>query len=211
MAAFSHQRPTLPAGAALAAALALSGCARERYAPPPQAGDQAVARVDGRTVWASDVRQEAETQGLVAKGAPLAVNSEVFHGALEQVIDRKLLAAEAQKRGLDHDAATGAATGRGLDAARERALGDRLVETVIKGAVSEPAVQELYKEQVRTAGAEPSVTLAAARPQLARFLAYDRIRDLLVTLRRRAKVETLVKSASAPSPIFSTPAQEGRS
>lgn len=207
MAAFSHQRPTLPAGAALAAALALSGCARGRDEPPPQAGDQAVARIDGRTVWASDVRLEAEAQGLVAKGAPLAVNSEVFHGALEQVIDRKLLAAEAQKRGLDHDAETRG----GLDAARERALGDRLLETVVKSALSEPAVQDLYKEQVRTAGAEPSVTLAAARPQLARFLAYDRIRDLLVTLRRRAKVETLVKSASAPSPAFSTPAQEGRS
>jgi len=207
MAAFSHQRPTLPAGAALAAALALSGCARLRDEPPPQAGDQAVARVDGRTVWASDVRLEAEAQGLVAKGAPLAVNSEVFHGALEQVIDRKLLAAEAQKRGLDHDAATG----RGLDAVRERALGDRLVKAVITSAVSEPAVQALYTEQVKTAGLERPITLDAARPQLARFLAYDRIRDLLVTLRRRAKVETLVKSAPALSPTHSTPAQEGRS
>lgn len=202
MAAFSHQRPTLPAGAALAAALALSGCARS-----PQAGDQAVARVDGRTVRASDVRQEAEAEGLIARGAPLAANSPLFHDALDQVIDRKLLAAEAQRLGLDHDAASG----RGLDAARERALGDRLVKTVIGGAVTEPAVKALYDEQVSTAGTERPVALAAARPQLARFLAYDRIRDLLTTLRRRAKVETLVTSAPASPSDISTPAQEGRS
>jgi hypothetical protein len=197
LAAFSPLRPTLPAGAALAAALALSGCAR--------AGDEPVARVDGRTVWASDVRQEAETQGLVAEGGSLAVNSAVFHNTLEQVIDRKLLAEEAQKRGLDHDVASA----RDLDAARERVLSDRLVAAVVAPAVGEPAVQALYEEQVGTDGIEPPITLAAARPQIVRFLAYDRIRDLLVTLRQHATIETL--SATAPSPHLSTPAQEGRS
>lgn len=197
MAAFSPLRPTLPAGAALAAALALSGCARAGDERPPQGGDQAVARVDGQTVWASDVRQEAEAQGLVAKHALLAVNSEVFRNTLEQVIDRKLLASEARKRGLDHDAAS------------ERVLSNRLVEAVVAPAVGEPAVQELYKEQLEVARSEPPVTLAAARPQIVRFLAYDRIRDLLVTLRQHSRIETL--SATAPSPHLSTPAQEGRS
>lgn len=300
MAAFSPLRPTLLAGAALAAVLALGGCARAGGERPPQAGDQAVARVDGRTVWASDVRREAEAQGLIAKGEPLAVNSDLFHSTLEQVIDRKLLAAEAQTRGLDHEAATE----RALAAARERVLGDRLVETVVASAVSETAVQGLYKEQVKAArtaeqirarqivtadqadaqaamkllaagaafeplamqrsidpatrfsggdlgyftldvmppayaaalsGArpgetvgpfethgrwaivrvedrrkEPPITLAAARPQIVRFLTYDRIRDLLETLRGHAKVETLVKPAPAPSPNPPTPAQEGR-
>jgi peptidyl-prolyl cis-trans isomerase C len=196
MAAFSHQRPMLPAGAALAAVLALSGCAR--------ADDAAVARVDGRTVWASDVRQEAEAQGLAPRNAPLASNSPVFHEALEQVIDRKLLAAEARKRGLDHDVATGQ-----TDAANERLLSDRLVAAVTREAASESAVQALYREQA--GGPEPAVTLAAARPQLVRFLAYDQIRDLLTTLRRRARIETLATSATAPSPTLSTPAPEGRS
>jgi peptidyl-prolyl cis-trans isomerase C len=306
MAAISPLRPTLPTGAALVAALALSGCARDGAERPPEARDRAVARVDGQTVWASDARQEAEAQGLVAKGQPLDPNSDVFHNTLDQVVDRKLLAAEAVKRGLDHDPAVE----RSLAAARERVLGDRLVETVVASAVSEPAVQGLYKEQVKAsrraeqlrarqivtanrsdaqaalkllgAGAEfeplalersvdaatrfnggdlgyftldvmpaayavalsgarpgetvgpfeangrwaivrledrrlePPIALAAARPQIVRFLTYDRIRDLLETLRSRAKVVSLVKPAAEPASNLSTsspstPANEGRS
>ncbi|WP_436049901.1 peptidylprolyl isomerase [Phenylobacterium sp. LjRoot225] len=291
----------LVAGAAFAAALALSGCARGGAESPPEAGDQAIAKVDGRTVWLSDVRNEAQAQGLIPKGAGLDPNAEVFRATLDQLVDRKLLAAEAVKRGLDHDAATE----RRLAAARERVLGDRLVEAVVAGAVSETAVQGLYKEQVKAAqraeqirarqivtatepearaamkllaaggafeklalqrstdaatrfsggdlgyftpdvmppgyatalaGArpgqtvgpfethggwaiirvedrrlEPPIPLAAARPQLVRFLTYDRIRDLLETLRSKAKVETLAKPAAGASPTPSTPAPEGRS
>lgn len=301
MAANSPLRPSLIAGAALAAALALSGCARGGDERPPEARDQVVAKVDGQAVWLSDVRNEAEAQGLVAKGAGLDPGSTVFHSTLDQLVDRKLLAAEAAKRGLDHDPATE----RRLAAARERVLGDRLVETVVAGAVSETSVQGLYKEQLKAAkpveqvharqivvaseadaravmkllaagaafeplalqrstdaatrfsggdlgyftadvmppayaaalaGArpgqtvgpfetngrwaivkvedrrlEPPITLAAARPQLVRFLTYDRIRDLLETLRSHAKVETLVKSAAGASTASSTPAPEGRS
>ena len=207
MAAISPLRPTLLAGAALAAVLALSGCARGDGEPPRQAADPAVARVDGRTILASEVRQEAEAQGQVAEGAPLALTSDVFHTALEQVVDRKLLAAEARRRGLDRDAATAP----GPAAARERSLADRLIAAVVANAVSEPAVREAYKEQASVGPAEPPIPLAAARPQIARFLAYDKIRDLLQTLRGRAKVETLVTTAAAASPNLSTPAQEGRS
>jgi peptidyl-prolyl cis-trans isomerase C len=289
------------AGAAFAAALVLSGCARGGDDHPPAAGDRAVAKVDGHTVWLSDVRDEAQAQGLIAKGAGLDPASEVFRSTLDQLVDRKLLAAEAAKRGLDRDAATE----RRLAAARERVLGDRLVETVVAGAISETAVQGLYKEQVKAArraeqiharqivtatqaeaeavmkllaagaafdklalqrsidaasrfsggdlgyftpdvmppgyaaalaGArpgqtvgpfetngrwaivrveetrpEPPIALAAARPQLVRFLTYDRIRDLLETLRSQARVETLVKPATSAQPTLSTPAPEGRS
>lgn len=300
MAAESPLRPRLMAGAAFAAALAASGCARGGGEPPPEARDQAVAKVDGHTVWRSDVRAEAEAQGLIAKGAGLDANSEVFRSTLDQLVDRKLLAAEAAKRGLDRDPATE----RRLAAARERVLGDRLVEAVVAGAVSETAVQGLYKEQVKAArraeqiharqivtgseaearavvkllaagaafeplalqrstdaatrfsggdlgyftpdvmppgyaaalaGArpgqtvgpfetngrwaivrvedrrpEPPIPLAAARPQLVRFLTYDRIRDLLETLRSHARVETLVTPTRALT-TSSTPAPEGRS
>ena len=44
--------------------------------------------------------------------------------------------------------------------------------------------------------------LDAARPQIVRFLTYDRIRDLLERLRARAKVETLIKpEAGAPKAV----------
>jgi peptidyl-prolyl cis-trans isomerase C len=295
MAAGSPLRPTVAAvfAAALAATLALSACGRggER---PPQPGDQVAARVDGQPVWTSDVRREAEAQALVAKGQPLDPASEVFRNTLDQLVDRKLLAAEAARRGLDRDPMTQ----RRLAAARERVLGDRLVEGAIADAVTESAVQNLYKEQVKlqkrteqiharqivtakpadaqavkkllAAGAafdplalersidtatrfnggdlgwfaldvmpegyaqalatakpgqlvgpfetngrwavvkvedrrqEPPITLAAARPQIERFLTYDRIRDLLDKLRKRAHVE-LVKPAA--SPVLSPPPQ----
>jgi len=301
MAADSPLRPRLVAGAALAAALALGGCARSGVEPPPVPHDQAVAKVDGRTVWLSDVRGEAEAQGLIARGAKLDPGSDLFRSTLEQLVDRKLLAAEATRRGLQNDAATE----RRLAAARERVLGDRLVETVVAGAVSETAIQGLYKEQMKAArraeqiharqivtdsepearatmkllaagaafeplalrrstdaatrfnggdlgyfaldvmppgyaaalgGAkpgqvvgpfeangrwaivkvedrrlEPPIPLDAARPQLVRFLTYDRIRDLLETLRSHAKVETLATPAAGASPDPATPAPEGRS
>ena len=49
---------------------------------------------------------------------------------------------------------------------------------------------------------EQPVALDAARPQIVRFLTYDRIRDLLEKLRAKAKVETLIKAESgAPKAI----------
>ncbi|WP_374569829.1 peptidylprolyl isomerase [Phenylobacterium sp. J426] len=42
---------------------------------------------------------------------------------------------------------------------------------------------------------EQPITLEAARPQIVRFLTYDRIRDLLEKLRGKAKIETLIKPA----------------
>jgi peptidyl-prolyl cis-trans isomerase C len=59
---------------------------------------------------------------------------------------------------------------------------------------------------------EQPVALEAARPQIVRFLTYDRIRDLLERLRAKAKVETLLKpEAGAPKPVppadAPTPAQ----
>jgi len=52
---------------------------------------------------------------------------------------------------------------------------------------------------------EQAITLDAARPQIVRFLTYDRIRDLLERLRSKAKVETLIK-AEAGAPRAEPPA-----
>ncbi|HEX5775064.1 MAG TPA: peptidyl-prolyl cis-trans isomerase, partial [Caulobacteraceae bacterium] len=64
------------------------------------------------------------------------------------VVDQKLLAAEAVRRKLDKDVAAQ----RRLAAARERVLGDLVVESVVEKAVSEKAIQELYREQVKLSG-----------------------------------------------------------
>lgn len=281
------------AGVVVALALSVGACDRGGdSANPPERGDKAVARVDGKTVWASDVKREAIAQGLIGEGEPLDTSSELFRQMMDQVVDQKLLAAEAQRRKLDKDPLAE----RRLIAAQDRVMGDMLIETTVADAVTEDNIRGLYEEQQKlarrseeirarqivlatpaeveqvrkliAAGAnfealamersrdaatrfnggdlgyfttdvmpeayeaalkgakagqligpvpaqggfallkiedvrqEQPIALDAARPQIVRFLTYDRIRDLLEKLRAKAKVETLIKAeAGAPKPV----------
>jgi peptidyl-prolyl cis-trans isomerase C len=141
------------AGLAILAACALlalaAACSRQsgaQQAPAP--GDTAVASVNGQTVWASDVKREAVSQGLIGEGEPLDISSPTFHQALDQLIDEKLLAAEAERQGL----ANAPETKRRLAAARERILGDMLVENLVERTVSESSIRALYQDEVQSAG-----------------------------------------------------------
>ena len=148
MAAAKSLRPAQLAGLMLALSLALAACGKGGGAEkPPERGDVAVATVDNQTIWASDVKREAVTQGLIGEGEPLEVTSDIFHRVLDQVIDQKLLAGEALKRKLDKDPMAE----RRLAAARERVLGDILVESVVADAVNENAIRSLYQEQLKLA------------------------------------------------------------
>jgi len=134
------------AGLLAAAVLLLAACGdRNAAEKAPSPGDQAVAKVDGRTVWSSDVKREAVAQGLIGEGEPLDVSSDLFRRVLDEVVDQKLLAAEAQKRKLDKDPVAQ----RRLAAARDRILGDMLVESVVSDAVNEEAIRGLYQEQLK--------------------------------------------------------------
>jgi peptidyl-prolyl cis-trans isomerase C len=129
---------------AVAFALLLAACGQNKVAEkPPEPGDTAVARVNGQVIWASDVKREAVAQGLISEGEPLDISSEVFRQRLDEVIDQKLLASEATKRKLDKEPVAQ----RRLAAARERILGDMLVEGVVEKAVTEDAIRKLYAEQ----------------------------------------------------------------
>lgn len=129
-----------------AACLGLAGCqGGERSEDPPEAGDVVVARVNGVPVWTSDVKREAVAQGLIGEGEPLDPASEPFRRTTDEVIDRRLLAAEAARRKLDRDPAVQ----RRLAAARERILADLVVDATVTGAISESAIRSLYQEQVR--------------------------------------------------------------
>ena len=132
----------------MASLLVLAACGRgggDERAPEPN--DRAVAKVQDQTIWASDVKREAVAQGLIGEGEPLDVTSDLFRRVLDEVIDQKLLAREAERRGLDNSPLAE----RRLQATRERILGDMLVETVVNGAISDQAVQTLYQEQLRLA------------------------------------------------------------
>lgn len=126
--------------------LVLAGCnptkTQER---PPEPGDIPVAKIQDSTIWASDVRREAVAQGLIGEGEPLDSSSDMFRRVLEEVVDQKLLAREAVRRGLDKSALAE----RRLAAARERILGDMLVESTVDAAIDESAVKALYNEQLK--------------------------------------------------------------
>lgn len=133
---------------ALAGVLGLAACGGSSGEDrPPEPGDRAVAEVQNQTIWASDVKREAVAQGLIGEGEPLDVTSDLFRRVLDEVIDQKLLAREAERRGLDNSPLAQ----RRLEATRERILGDMLVENVVNGAISDQAVETLYREQLRLA------------------------------------------------------------
>ena len=135
-------------GAAAAAALSLSACGKDGGAEQaPERGDRATAKVDGKTVWSSDVKREAVAQGLIGQGEPLDASSDLFRRVLDEVVDQRLLAAEAVRRKLDKDPVAQ----RRLAAARDRVLGDMLVERVVSDAVDDNAVKGLYQEQLKLA------------------------------------------------------------
>src|SRR3954462_10927363 len=104
MAAAKFYRPAFVAGLIVAAALGLAACGKGGPAQhAPERGDKAVATVDGATIWSSDVKREAVAQGLIGEGEPLDVSADLFHRVLDEVVDQKLLAAEALRRKLDKD------------------------------------------------------------------------------------------------------------
>ena len=151
---------------AFVAVLAVAACGRGRGDDtPPEPGDRAVATVQGETLWASDVKREAVAQGLVGEGEPLDVTSDLFRRVLDEVIDQKLLAAEAERRGLDNSALAQ----RRLKATQERILGDMLVENEVNGRINDQAVQTLYQEQLRLARTSEEIRirliLSRTRPE----------------------------------------------
>ncbi|WP_439470923.1 peptidyl-prolyl cis-trans isomerase [Brevundimonas sp.] len=132
----------------MAFALTVAACGRGGDSDrPPEPGDRAVAKVQDETIWASDVKREAVAQGLVGEGEPLDVSSDLFRRVLDEVIDQKLLAREAERRGLDNSPLAQ----RRLAATRERILGDMLVETVVNDKISDKAVEAIYQGQLNLA------------------------------------------------------------
>jgi len=113
----------------------------------PEPGDTAVAKINDQTIWASDVKREAVAQGLIGEGEPLDISTDLFHRVLDEVIDQKLLSSEAVKRRLENDPLAK----RRVAAARERILGDMLVENVVEQAVNDNAIKALYEEQLKLA------------------------------------------------------------
>lgn len=107
--------------------------------------DPVVARVEGTMIRRSDVEREAQAQhGEDTVPAP-AMGSPEFDRVLEELIDQRLLALEARRRGLHQSEEAR----RRLALAEERILGNVLVETAIADAVTEETIRRIYDEQIR--------------------------------------------------------------
>ena len=106
-------------------------------------GDTEVASIDGTKIYLSDVERVAASQGLIEIGSPLTPGQPIFQKVLDELIDQRLLALDALRRSLDQEDETR----RRLSVARERILGNVLVETHLKDKVNEETIRRMYDEQ----------------------------------------------------------------
>ena len=106
-------------------------------------GDRVAARVQKTEIFASDVDLAAQEQGLIEEGAGFSPQDERYLGVLEELIDQRLLALDAEEKGLnaDREAKIRLAT------ARERILGNINVERHLRDVVNEEAIRRIYEEQ----------------------------------------------------------------
>ncbi len=110
-------------------------------------GDPFVAKVNGTKVFASDVDLAAQEQGLIDEGLSLAKTDPRYRGVLDELIDQRLLALDAESQGLNADRVAKIR----LAAARERILGNIRVERHLRDAVNEASIRRMYEEQAKLA------------------------------------------------------------
>jgi len=173
--------------ALLALSLSVSACNKTIVSneAPPEPGDVAVARIDGETIWTSDVRAEAIAQGQIGPGEPLDITSDLFSRTLEEVVDQRLLAKEATAKGLEKSTTAQ----RRLRAAHDRILGDMLVETTIDRDIDEKEVKSHYDEQVKLSKQS------------------EEIRTRLILLKTKAEADAVLKQIQGGS-LFEAMAME---
>jgi peptidyl-prolyl cis-trans isomerase C len=133
----------------LSLAVSLTGCGREveEEAPRRQVGfdASAAAIVNSDPIYLSDVELEAVAQGRIEPGEPFGPEHTEYQLVLDQLIDQRLLAQEAVRRGLDMTSSAQ----RRLETARERLLGNFLMEDLVATEVNEATIDRMYEEQVR--------------------------------------------------------------
>ncbi|MEJ0059222.1 MAG: peptidylprolyl isomerase [Terricaulis sp.] len=135
----------------LAVGLVLSGCGLGRNSGSDGSGltDPVVAAtVNGRPIYIEDVRAHAVQRGILQEGEDLDANSDAFYFALEELIQFRLFAMEAEARGLDREPDVR----RRLENARERVLAAAIYEEVDARATDQDAIERLYRENTARLG-----------------------------------------------------------
>lgn len=142
-------RQSFAAIAILMTGFGLGACNRElpEEGPSRQVGfdASAAANVNGDPIYLSDVELEAVAQGRIEPGESFGPEHTEYQLVLDQLIDQRLLAQEAVRRGLDRTPSAQ----RRLETARERLLGNFLMENLVATEVNEATIDRMYEEQVR--------------------------------------------------------------
>ena len=146
-------RPLL-AGLAVLAAAACSPPPEEEV--PVRVEGATAATVNGEKIYVSDVELEAVARGLVPAGQKIKAGDPDYDTVLSQLVDQKLMAQEALRRGLEKDPAAK----RRLQMAEERILGNLLVENLVAEDVTEDQIEAMYKEQVTLQQDDDEVRIA---------------------------------------------------
>lgn len=151
-------KPFLARGAIIAGlALGLAACGLGRS--PDSEGvvtDPVVAAsVNGRPIYMEDVRQRAVATGRLRDGEDLQGDSDAFALTLEDLIQARLFASEAERRGLDR----AADVRRQLAAAREQVLANAIYEEIDQKANDPREIERLYRENTGQLGQGQEVHL----------------------------------------------------
>ena len=151
------KRALLPA-VLFAAAIALASCGlgRDSGADGEGGTDPIVAAtVNGRPIFIEDVRAHAVARGWLRETEDLDANSDAFYLALEELIQVRLFAMEAEARGFDRRADVR----RQIENARERVLANSIYDEIDARATDPQAIERLYRENVNRLGQGEEVHL----------------------------------------------------
>lgn len=125
--------------------LAACGLGRDNGGDGSGIADPVVAAtVNGRPIYIEDVRSHAVARGVLQEGEDLDANSDAFYFALEELIQVRLFAMEAEARGLDREAPIR----RQLENARERVLARAIYEEIEERATNPATIERLYRENL---------------------------------------------------------------
>lgn len=163
-------------------AILITGCTPDEAENRPAlekvariSSDTVVARVSGTEIYRSDVDLAAQEQNIVEEGISLPNTHEKYQTIIEELIDQRLLALDAQRQGLNTDREAKIR----LAAARERILGNIRLERHLRDTVNETSIQRMYEEQAKL----------AARG--------DEVRARHILVKEKSKADEIVKKLDA--------------
>lgn len=114
------------------------------------------ATVNGRPIYIDDVRMRAIEFCGLSPGQDVESDPEIFDCALRSLIEERLFATEAERRGLDRDPEVR----RQLELARERVLADAIYRDLFAAASDPERVETAFRNNQRDLGGRPQVALS---------------------------------------------------